>query len=88
MTITKQNILGMELEVWQHESCEAQFGVGDDYATLYHIESKEAGKGHATALLTEAKRHYETQGLEFGGSVALSPRMRAIYQRLNIKEYA
>lgn len=80
-------VLGMELERWTHESCVAQFGVGEDWATLYDIESGEPGKGHATALLTEAKAHYEAAGKKFGGTVALNDRMRAIYQRLGITEY-
>jgi hypothetical protein len=77
----------MDLEEWRHESCVARFGVGDDWATLYEIRSRNEGKGHATALLTDAKRHYEAAGKSFGGSVALNPRMRAIYQRLGIREY-
>jgi len=80
--------MGMPLERWTYESCEAEFGVGEDWATLYRIESKEEGKGHATELLTEAKKYYEGKGLRFGGSFALNERMRSIYKRLNIKEYA
>lgn len=79
----------MELERWTHESCTADFGVGNDFATLYTIESKKEGKGHATQLLIEARHHYEaTQGKKFGGSVALNERMRSIYKRLGIEEYA
>ncbi len=81
------NILGMETEEWANKSCIAHFGVGDDWATLYDIQSKEEGKGHATELLREAKSYYEKQGKRFGGDVALNERMRKIYQRLNIKEY-
>lgn len=81
------NIMGMELEEWTNKSCIAHFGVGNDWATLYDIESKEEGKGHATELLKEAKRYYESQGKVFGGSVALNNRMRKIYQELGIKEY-
>jgi len=84
----KENCMGMELEVWRNKSCRAEFGTGDDWATLYLIESEEQGKGHATELLVEAKRYYEERGLSFGGSVALNSRMREIYQRLGIKEYA
>ena len=84
----KENIMGMGLEVWEHKSCKAQFGVGDGFATLYLIESKDPSEGHATELLVEAKRYYEERGLRFGGSVALNSRMREIYQRLGIKEYA
>lgn len=87
MKIEKVDVFGMELERWSHKSCIADFGTGDNFATLYSIHSAEEGKGHATALLTEAKKYYENKNLKFGGSVALSSRMRAIYQRLNIDEY-
>ena len=73
------NVLGMPLERWINESCVADFGVGDNWATLYSIESKEEGKGHATGLLIEAKKYYEGQGKDFGGTIALNARMRKIY---------
>lgn len=82
-----KNIMGMELEEWVNKSCVAHFGVGDGWATLYEINSKEESKGHATELLLEAKKYYEGQGKKFGGSVALNERMRKIYQRLKIEEY-
>ena len=81
------NICGMELEQWLNKSCTANFGVGDDWATLYDIESKEQGKGHARELLIEAKKHYEAQGKKFGGSVALNERMARLYKSLEIEEY-
>lgn len=81
------NILGMELEQWENKSSVANFGIGDDWATLYDIHSLEQGKGHATELLIEAKKHYEELGKKFGGSVALNERMRKIYERLGIEEY-
>ena len=37
--------MGMELERWTNKSCVADFGVGNNWATLYSIESKEQGKG-------------------------------------------
>ena len=83
----KKNIMGMELDEWTNKSCIAHFGVGDDWATLYDIQSREEGKGHATELLKEAKTYYENQGKEFGGNVALNERMRKIYRELGIKEY-
>jgi hypothetical protein len=79
--------LGGELDEWSHESCIAHIATGDDWATIYDIQSTEPSKGHATVLLTEAKRHYEGLGLKFGGSIALNSRMRRIYQRLAIHEY-
>jgi len=81
------NIMGMELEEWIHKSCIADFGVGNDWATLYNIESKEKNKGHATELLIEAKKYYENEGKIFGGNVALNDVMKNIYKKLNITEY-
>ena len=77
----------MELERWTNGGCVANFGVGEDWATLYDIKSANEGKGEATALLIETKKYYEGLGKKFGGSVALNNRMKKIYQRLNIKEY-
>ena len=75
------------LELWKYKSCEAEFGIGENWATLYSIESKKKRKGHATELLTAAKKHYESRGLSFGGSVALNPDMRNLYEKLDIYEY-
>lgn len=80
--------MGMDLDRWRHESCVADFGVGDDYATLYFIESAQRRKGHAAYLLTEAKKHYEALGKKFGGTIALNPGMRNLYIKLGITEYA
>ena len=87
MNPTKINVMGMCLDRWNVDSCEAEFGVGDTWATLYGIQSGLKGKGHATKLLVEAKAYYEGQGKEFGGSVALNPVMKYIYEKLKIKEY-
>jgi ribosomal protein S18 acetylase RimI-like enzyme len=89
MEINKISVMGMELEQWKLEACEAEFGIGDGWATLYIIttDSHHQGKGLATKLLTEAKRHYEAQGKKFGGTVALNETMADIYKRLEIKEY-
>jgi len=86
-TITKVVSLGMEIERFTYLSCQADFGVGDDWATLYHIHSQEPNKGHATTLLTEAKQYYESQGKEFGGSTALNEPMRRLYRKLGITEF-
>jgi hypothetical protein len=87
MNPIKVDVLGMELDEWKIDSCTARFGVGEKWATLYDIESAIQGKGHATNLLLEAKSYYEKQGKKFGGSVALNPGMRRIYQKLKIREY-
>ena len=87
MNPKKVNILGMELDEIKFASCTAHFGIGPNFATLYDIESKEEGMGHATGLLKEAKSYYKGQGKKFGGAVALNNRMRSLYNKLNIKEY-
>ena len=79
--------LGIETDLWKHKSCQAEFGFGSDWGTLYLIESKEEGKGHATELLKKAKKYYERKGLKFGGSIALNPVMSHIYTKLQIEEY-
>lgn len=81
------NVMGMELERWTNKSCQADIAVGDDWATLYVIESREKRKGHAEELLREAKKYYENLDKDFGGDVALNEGMRKLYQKLNIKEY-
>jgi hypothetical protein len=80
--------LGMPLDAWRHKSSIAEFGVGEDCATLYHIRSMSEGQGHATELLAEAKRHYEKLGKVVGSTVALTSRMKGILDRLGIPEYS
>jgi len=83
----KVNVMGMELERWSHKDSFIDVAEGDDWATVYMAESKVKEKGHMQELLLEAKKHYEDNGKKFGGSVALNPAMRHIYQKLGIKEY-
>lgn len=82
------SVLGMELDEWEYKSCVAHFGVGEDWACLYDIESKQMGCGHATTLLQYAKKYYEPIGKRVVGSVALNPTMKHIYEKLNITEMA
>ena len=82
------NVMGLELERWKYKSCTADFGVSEEenWASLYFIESKEKGKGHATALLHSVKHHYENEGKKVVGSIALNQTMRNLYNRIGIKE--
>ena len=84
MNHKKFTSMGMPLDQWKHKSCTANIGVGDGWATVYSIESKERGKGHATELLSELKKYYEVKGKRFGSSVALNDGMRRILKKLNI----
>ena len=79
--------LGMELDQWSFESCVAHFGTGEDWATLYDIQSKERRKGHATTLLTHAKKYYESKGMKFASTISLHPDMTSIIDQLGIYEY-
>ena len=88
MKPSKVNILGMYLDEWKVDSCIAHFGIGDNWATLYDIESESPNNGHATTLLAEAKCFYEKSGKKVGGSVALNPAMKKIYKKLGYIEYA
>ena len=83
---TKQiHRMGMDLTEATHKSCTATFGVGDNWVTIYHIESSEPNKGHATELLTEARKHFV--GKTMGSSVALNNTMRHLLRKLKIPEY-
>lgn len=75
------------LTIWKYKSCEAEVGAGEDWATVYLIQSKEEGKGHATNLLLAMKKYYEGKSMTFGGSIALNERMRQLYKKCLITEY-
>jgi len=83
----KVNVLGMELDEWQYKSCLAHVAVGKEWATIYDIQSKQEGRGHATKLLLIMKSYYECRGKRFGGSVALNERMAWLYKKCGIREY-
>lgn len=87
ITPNKVNILGMPLDEWKYKSCTAHCGTGKSWATIYNIQSKEEGRGHATNLLLIMKKYYEGRRLTFGGSVALNERMHNLYQKCKIREY-
>lgn len=81
------NVLGMELDEWWYKSCSAHVAIGEDWATIYVIQSQQEGQGHATKLLLIMKSYYEHQGKIFGGSVALNERMVRLYKKCGIREY-
>jgi len=84
----KVNVLGMELDEWWYKSCSAHVATAKDWATIYTIQSKQEGQGHATKLLLIMKSYYEHQGKVFGGSVALNQRMTWLYKKCGIREYS
>lgn len=94
MKITKKysKILNTTIDVCSYESAYADVVCGDvtqgeHWATIYVINSKVEGKGHATTLCEHIKAHYEALGKTVGSSVALNDRMRYILRKTGIKEY-
>jgi len=80
-------ILGMELDEWWYKSCSAHVATDTSWATIYDIQSRQEGQGHATNLLLIMKSYYERLGKAFGGSVALNARMEWLYRKCGIREY-
>lgn len=88
MNIKKTSVLGMELDACSHESCVALvYDGGEDWATIYIIESQNPGQGHATELLAQMKDYYNERGKKLSSSVALNTRMRYLLNQLNIPEH-
>lgn len=81
------NVLGMDLVRWTYEQCIADVAEGSDWATIYVVVSENPGHGEATECLRQVKAHYEQIGKTVGGSVALNPAMRRVYEKSGITEY-
>ncbi len=79
--------LGLSLTQLTYKSCSATIATGDDWATVYSIQSDEQGKGHCQELLKQAKEFYSQHGKVFGSTVALNDAMKHILQKLEIVEY-
>ena len=80
-------LMGMKLTQATYKSCTANIGVGNNWATIYSISSSDEGKGHCQELCKQAKEYYSQHGKVFGSTVALSPAMKHILQKLEITEY-
>ena len=87
MEITKDLSMGFVCDKWKHKSCTAIIAFGDEWATIYSINSELENNGHASELLVEMKKHYEALGKEFGSTVALNKKMRYLLEKFKIKEY-
>ena len=81
------NSLGMKLDGWKYESCIANVGTGEDFATIFYIESEEKNKCHATILIKIMSKIYTDEGKSFATSIALSDPMKHLVKKLNLKEY-
>ncbi len=80
------NVLGMELDEWWYLSCSAHVATGENWATIYDIQSQQEGQGHAAELLLIMKSYYEGQAFIFDGSIALNKRMAWLYKKCGIRE--
>ena len=80
-------VMGMNLIRITYKSCIAHIACGPDWATIYDVKSCEEGKGHCQELCKQAKEFYSQHGKVFGSTVALSPAMKHILQKLEITEY-
>jgi hypothetical protein len=87
--MTKTNLYShcSNQDIWTYKSCKAVVGLGEGWATIYVIESKERGKGHASVLLQQMKSYYENGNIVFGSTVALNDIMRHLLVKYNITEY-
>ena len=79
--------LGMSLTQVTYKTCNATIATGNDWATIYSIQSSEEGKGHCQELCKQAKEYYSQHGKVFGSTVALNSAMKHILQKLEIEEY-
>lgn len=87
--VKEVNIMGMDLLEFSYKSCIARCGYNDEekWGTIYTMNSSEPGKGHGTILIIAMKRFFEDKGYRFASSVALSPAMKHLLTKYNIKEY-
>lgn len=81
----KIEVMGIPLTQYKWKSCIAEVGEGKHWATIYSVASAEQGKGHATELLIILKEVYKDK--DFGGTVALNPAMKRVYEKSGVKEY-
>lgn len=77
---------GMPLKQFAWKSSQATVAEGDDWAAVYFIESTDRNKGHATELMKILKFIYETKGKTFGGTIALNPAMKRVYEKSGVYE--
>lgn len=73
------------------DGCIATVAVNKEekWATVYSIETHPAqrNKGLATSLMKWLKINFESNGYKFGGTVALNPAMKRVYEKSGVTEY-
>lgn len=80
------SVMGMDLLSFKYKGVFGTLAEGPDWATLYDIVSTNRGKGEVQECILLLKERFKAK--RFGGTVALNPVMKHIYQKLNITEYA
>lgn len=80
--------------MWQFklDGCVATVAINEleKWATVYFIETIPSmrNKGLATELMKYLKINLEGKGYRFGGTVALNPAMKRVYEKSGVTEYA
>jgi hypothetical protein len=87
MIIKPAKVLGMELFEFAHKGVTGHLYVDDKHATIYDVMSANRNKGECLETLGMLKAASEANNKIFGGTVALNPTMKHIYQKLEITEY-
>jgi hypothetical protein len=87
MFIEEVKVMGMDLFKFTHKGVSGHLFVNNKHATIYDVMSKNRNKGECLETLGMLKEEYEANNKIFGGTVALNPTMKHIYQKLEIKEY-
>jgi hypothetical protein len=85
MTLTDAEVLGMPLTKFEYKGVYGHLSEGDDWATIYNIQSANPGNGEAQEALMILKNLYSDK--RFGSTVALNPTMKHILEKLEITEY-
>ena len=71
--------------IYRENGVEVLVAEGEDWATIYTVDSSIPNKGYCQQLLLKLKDIYKD--VRFGCTVALNDKMRHILQKLEITEY-
>jgi len=84
-------LTGSDVLMYKWKYCRAMVYENPDekWATVSLIETHpdHRNKGQATEMMNFLKRMYEKNGFKFGGTVALNPAMKRVYEKTGVEEY-
>lgn len=82
---------GSDVQLYKWKYCRAMVyeNLPEKWATVSLIEThpEHRNQGQATEMMLFLKKMYEKNGFKFGGTVALNPAMKRVYEKTGIKEY-